>query len=152
MSQGPHQDISSPFSSVKAAPKTPRRPAFTRVALITTATLSAVLLIGSNPLLFNYLNDPYRKLESSPTAKYFESYQSLTGLKFRCDLRVEADFGWNDGVGRLMVFTPTDESKQLAVFIPPSLSNVFFNKRQNYLVELEVKEGGLIYADSCRKN
>jgi hypothetical protein len=112
----------------------------------------AVLLIGGGFLTFNYLNDPYRNLEGFPTAKYFDSYQSLAGLKFRGNLRVEADLGWKEGVGRLMVFTPADESRQLAVFIPPSLSNVFFNKGQNYIVELEIKEGGLIYADSCRKN
>jgi len=38
-----------------------------------------------------------------------------------------------------MVFSPTDEIKQFRVFISPNLSNAFFNKGQNYLVELESK-------------
>ena len=152
MSQGPHQDISSPFSSVRAVPKTPRRPAFTKAALIITVTLSAVLLIGGSLLLFNYLNDPYRKLESFPVSKYFDDFQSLAGLKFRAELRVDADLGWKESIGRLMVFSPSGENRQLVVFIPPALSDVFFNKGQNYTVKLEVKEGGLIYADSCRKD
>jgi len=103
-------------------------------------------------VLIGYLNDPFRKLEVFPVDKYLEDYQSLAGLKFRSELRVEADLGWKDGVGRLMVFTPANQSRQLVVFIPPNLSGVLFNKGQSYLCELEVKEGGLIHANSCRKN
>lgn len=117
--------------------------------------IGLILLIGAavgGVVLFGYLNDPYRKLEEFPVARYLENYQSLSGLKFRSDLRVEADLGWKDGVGRLMVFTPVGDTHQLAAFVPPSLTDVFFNKGQNYTTSLEVKEGGLIYVDSCRKD
>jgi len=36
--------------------------------------------------------------------------------------------------------------------IPPSLAQIYFTKGQTYEGELEVKEGGLIYANSIRKN
>lgn len=152
MSHDPPQDISSPFSSVRAIPKSGRNPAVTKVALTCMIVIAALLFCGGSLLLINYLNDPYRKLESFPVGKYFDDFQSLAGLKFRAELRVDADLGWKEGIGRLMVFSPSGENRQLAVFIPPALSSVFFNKGQNYTMELEVQEGGLIYADSCRKN
>lgn len=140
----------SPFSDLpKSRPISRKRfsiPLVTGIIL-----LSATVGVGTF-FLFAYLNDPYRKLEEFPIARYLESYQSLAGLKFRSDLRVEADLGWKDGAGRLMVFTPSGDTHQLAAFIPPSLTDVFFNKGQNYTAALEVKEGGLIYVDSCRKD
>jgi len=38
------------------------------------------------------------------------------------------------------------------VMIPPTLAGTYFVKGQHYLAELEVKDGGLIYANSCKKN
>jgi hypothetical protein len=38
------------------------------------------------------------------------------------------------------------------VMIPPSLAQIYFTKGQTYEGELEVTEGGLIYANSIRKN
>lgn len=102
--------------------------------------------------LFRYLNDPFRTLEPFPVSKYMDSYKSLAGSKFRANLRVENDLGWKDGVGRLMVFTIRDDPHPIVVMIPPSLAQTYFIKGQNYQGELEVKEGGLIYANSCRKD
>jgi hypothetical protein len=149
-----HSEISSPFSSAKAHPSSRKaaRASSKKTFLIGNSIVVLLALAAGGMVLFQYLNDPYRNLEEFPAGKYFDGYRSLAGLKFRSDMRVEADLGWKDGAGRLMVFTPVGESRQLAVFIPPSLAGVFFNKGQNYTMQLEVKEGGLIYADSCRKN
>lgn len=146
-------DIESPFSAARAHPvasggkKSPRP-----LLRIVLGSAALALLLAGGFFLFSYLNDPYRKLEEFPVARYFDGYQALSGLKFRAGLRVEADLGWKDGVGRLMVFTPDGDTRQLAALIPPGLSNVFFNKGQTYTAALEVKEGGLIHVDSCRKN
>jgi hypothetical protein len=150
----PHPDITSPFSSEKAQPSARggTRSSSWKAILIGGLVVALLALTAGGAFLLQYLNDPFRKLEEFPVGKYFDSYRSLAGLKFRSDMRVEADLGWKDGIGRLMVFTPTGDNRQLAVFIPPVLSGVFFNKGQNYTIQLEVKEGGLIYADSCRKN
>jgi len=41
----------------------------------------------------------------------------------------------------------------VAVMIPAGVANgTFFEKGQTYLMALEVKEGGLIYASTCKKN
>jgi len=111
-----------------------------------------LVVLGGGFFLFRYLNDPLRTLELFPVAKYLESYKSLAGSKFRANLRVENDLGWKEGAGRLMVFTVKDDPHPIVVLIPPSLAQVYFTKGQNYEGELEVKEGGIIYANSCRKD
>lgn len=103
-------------------------------------------------MIMNHLNDPLRTLEVFPVTKYLEGYQALAGSKFRAELRVENDLGWKEGVGRLMAFSIRDSSHPVAVMIPSALAQTYFTKGQNYVGELEVKEGGLIYANSLRKN
>jgi hypothetical protein len=100
-----------------------------------------------------YVNDPYRTLEIFPVSKYFDNYQSLAGSKYKGDFRVEADLGWKDGAGRLMLFSTTEDSRPVAVLIPASVANgIYFTKGPTYTAEVEVKEGGLIYANSFQKN
>ena len=99
-----------------------------------------------------YLNDPYRTLEPFPIDKYLNDYRSLSGSKFKADLKVSADLGSNTNVGRLMVFTVGSDSRPLVVLIPSKLANIYFTKGQNYQASLEVGQGGLIYADSCEKD
>jgi hypothetical protein len=151
MSTAPHESSQgfSPFSAVPGTRPQPRKR--TKLPLIVGAFLLVALLGVGAIWLVSYLNDPFRKLEPFPVDRYFADYHPLAGLTFRISAQVEADLGWKDGMGRLMAFTPSSESRQLAVFIPPSLSGVFFNKGQNYMLELRVKEGGLIYATACRK-
>jgi hypothetical protein len=100
---------------------------------------------------YKYLSDPYRTLEPFPMDKYLADYRSLTGAKFKADFKVSADLGWKADTGRLMVFTLENDSRPIVVLMPPKLGGLFFEKGQNYLVSLEVREGGLVYADSCEK-
>jgi len=115
------------------------------IGLLIVAAISGFFLV-------RFLNDPLRTLEPFPVAKYLEGYKSLAGSKFRGNLRVENDLGYKEGSGRLMVFTVDNDTRLVPVMIPPSLAQIYFTKGQNYQAELEVKEGGLVYANSCRKN
>jgi hypothetical protein len=109
------------------------------------------LLAGT--FVARYLSNPYRTLESFPVIKYFDNYSALAGSKFKAEFRVEADLGWKDGAGRLMLFSTQEDPRPMAVLIPPSVCNgIYFTKGQTYTSAIEVKEGGLIYADSCQKN
>ncbi|HUB68213.1 MAG TPA: hypothetical protein VL981_12075 [Candidatus Methylacidiphilales bacterium] len=118
---------------------------------IVSSLLALVILGICGYFAHQYLYDPYRTLEPFPVDKYMSDYRSLSGAKFKADLKVSADLGWKDGTGRLMVFTVGNDSRRIVVLIPPKLSGIYFTQGQNYQASLEVGEGGLVYADSCEK-
>jgi hypothetical protein len=112
------------------------------------------LLVLGNVAYFaaRYLGSPYRTLEPFPLDKYLADFQPLAGDKFEANLKVVADLGWKEDVGRLMVFTAPNDGRPILVMIPPKLAGTYFSKGQTYEVALEVGEGGLICADSCDKD
>ncbi len=143
--------IISPFSDAESPSF--RGKSKRNLALWVVLGVIALLIIGVGAFfLARHLNDPLRTLEAFPVAKYIEGYKALAGSKFRGKLRVENDLGWKEGSGRLMVFSLQDDPRPIVVMIPPSLAQIYFTKGQSYEGELEVKEGGLIYANSIRKN
>ena len=144
--------VISPFATTTSTvqPLTERGKAPWALWIVSSLLVLCVLGIAGYFSLM-YLNDPYRTLEPFPVGKYLDDYRSLAGSKFKSDMKVSADLGWKDNVGRLMVFTSESDGRPLVVLIPPKLSGIFFTKGQNYQVSLEVGEGGLIYADSCEK-
>lgn len=143
--------IISPFSDAEQQAAAKSRKGGTGWWIFLAISVFSMIGVGGF-FLVTYLNDPLRTLEPFPAAKYMENYRSLEGSKFRAELRVENDLGWKEKVGRIMVFTTRDDPRPIVVMIPPNLASTYFVKGQNYAGELEVKEGGLIYANSCRKN
>lgn len=143
--------ILSPFSDAES-PVLQKRRKSPFALWISLGAFLCVLLAAGGLFLTRYLNDPLRTLEPFPVGKYLESYKALAGSKFRVNVRVENDLGWKEGAGRLMVFSLRDNPNSIVVMIPPSLAQIYFTKGQTYEGELEVKEGGLIYANSIRKN
>jgi hypothetical protein len=154
--QGPqpygHGPVESPFAHVQAAVPTPRGIKSKRfIWSVIVALVLAMIAVWA--LVFIKLNNPYRTLTPFPVDKYLEDYHGLAGAHFRGELHVEADLGWKEGVGRLMLFTMMDDTRPVAVFIPADVAkSIYFTKDQVYLAELEVREGGLIRANSIVKN
>jgi len=145
--------IVSPFAHAEAAVE-PKRTTTRKIILWCGLglLLLAVGVIGG-VVVSQTLNDPYRTLQVFPVTKYLDSPRALAGSKFKAELRVEADLAWKEEAGRLMLFSTAEDSRRLAVLIPVSVAReVYFTKGQTYLAEIEVKEGGLIYANSIRKN
>ena len=150
-SRASEERIISPFSDVDGALHSVPGKSKTGLWIGLTALIFTIVLVGGG-VVIRHLNDPLRTLEVFPTAKYLEGHKSLAGSQFRGDLRVENDLGWKEGIGRLMVFSQQTDPRPIVVMIPPSLAQIYFTKGQSYEGELEVKEGGLIYANSIRKN
>jgi hypothetical protein len=147
------QKVISPFAESEAIVSR-RKGNSGKLFLIIGAGLLLVV-VGAVTAVFamRYVNDPYRTLEIFPVSKYFDNYQALAGSKFKADFRVEADLGYKDGAGRLMLFSTPEDSRPIAVLIPAAVANgIYFTKGQTYTAEVEVKEGGLIYANSFQKN
>ena len=145
--------IISPFAQTTSSVESPatRTRGSWALGMVTTAL---VLLALGNMAYFtwNYLNNPYRTLEPFPIDKYLVDFQPLAGGKFGADLKVVADLGWKEGVGRLMVFSEPNDGRPILVMLPPKLAGIYFAKGQTYQVAMEVGEGGLIYADACDKD
>ncbi len=149
---GENQRIISPFAQTTSTVQPKRSRDGTSVALWIVSSLLVLIVLGIVAFFtFKYLNDPFRTLPTFPMDKYLADYRPLAGGKFKADLKVSNDLGWKPDVGHLMVFTVQDDSHALVVLIPPTLSGIFFTKGQNYQISLEVREGGLVYADSCEK-
>jgi hypothetical protein len=146
------QRIISPFAQTTTSVQPARTGRSTSWPLWIVSSLLALVVIGIIAYFtLKYIQDPYRTLEPFPVDKYMSDYRSLTGAKFKADLKVSADLGWKADTGRLMVFTTEHDSRPIVVLIPPRLSGIFFTKGQSYQASLEVGEGGLVYADSCEK-
>ena len=151
--EGDDSPIISPFaqttSSVRAGPSRDRG---SWTLWIVSAVLGLVVLGNVGYFTFRYLNNPYRTLEPFSVDRYLADFQPLAGSKFGADLKVVADLGWKENIGRLMVFNAPNDSRPILVLMPPKLAGIYFSKGQTYQIALEVGEGGLIYADSCDKD
>jgi len=147
------EKIASPFEGSLATVEVRGRRSH-RVSLIVASCLLIVVGMAlAGYFGVRYLNDPFRTLPGFPAAKYLDDYKELAGTKYKAELRVEADLGWKDQGGRLMLFSIQDDPRPFAVLLPPAVARgIDFTKGQSYMTELEVKEGGLIYADLCRKD
>lgn len=150
-SEPARNSIASPFSDAESPSIRRTRQSHFVLWIFLGGILLIILFVGGF-FVFRYLNDPLRTLEPFPVAKYLEGYKALAGSKFRGNLRVENDLGWKEGAGRLMVFSLRDDPRPIVVLIPPSLAQIYFTKGQTYAGELEVKEGGLVYANSIQKD
>ena len=150
--EGEAQRIISPFAQTTSTVQSSSRGSGPSWALWLVSGLLILVVLGAVAYFtYGYLEDPYRTLEVFPVDKYMSDYRSLAGAKFKADLKVSADLGYEPNVGRLMVFTTSTDSRPLVVLIPPRLGGIYFTKGQNYRAALEVQEGGLVYADSCEK-
>ncbi len=143
--------VASPFSqaSVMIQPSGQKQ---SRLSLWITIGVLALALIGLGVFwATQYVNDPYRTLEEFSVDKYLSNYRAVAGARFKAQLKVEADLGWRMEKGRILVLTQGSDPRPIVVLFPPKLSQIVFTKGQLYLIELQVAEGGLIYANSCKK-
>ncbi len=149
---GESQRIISPFAQTTSTVQPSQKGGAKNLPLWIVSSLLVLVIAGVlGYFIYKYVTNPYRTLESFPADKYMTDYRSLSGAKFRADLKVSADLGWKADIGHLMVFTVQDDRRPVVVLIPPRLGGIFFIKGQSYQATLEVGEGGLIYADSCDK-
>lgn len=150
--EGASPRVISPFAQTTSTVQTTGGRGSGSWALWLVSSLLVLVILGiAGYFTYKYLGDPYRTLEPFPMDKYLADYRSMTGAKFKADLKVSADLGWKAETGRLMVFTIQNDNRPLVVLIPPKLSGLFFTKGQNYQASISVGEGGLVYADSCEK-
>ena len=150
--EGESPRVISPFAQTTSTVKTSGGGGGSSLALWIVSGLLVFVILGiTGYFTFRYLGDPYRTLEPFPMDKYLSDYRSMTGNKFKAELKVSGDLGYTPATGRIMIFTVPNDNRYLVVLIPPKLKDLYFNKGQNYQASLEVGDGGLVYADTCEK-
>lgn len=101
--------------------------------------------------IFRFTADPYRTLEAFPLSRYLDNAESVMGSRYRAEVVADADLGADLAIGRLMSFREKGGSSTMAVLIPPDVQGPIFSKGQAYVLELEIREGGLAYVHSYKK-
>lgn len=139
--------VVSPFSTGAAVPR--RRGRGVVWAGLIAVLLSAVCVGGWQG--YGYFTDPFRTLEVFPVGTYFSGYQAVTGAKFRTDVTVQHDLGWDPRAGRLMVFGVEGDARPLVVLVAADQAGTHFAKGQRYRAEVEVARDGLVIAKRCEK-
>ncbi|MCF6311707.1 MAG: hypothetical protein L3J39_04580 [Verrucomicrobiales bacterium] len=114
--------------------------------------VGTVVVLAIGYMVYSSIQDPFRTLDIFPTEKYLRNHESVVGSRFRLELTVVAELGGDFDKGRLLSFRDDASQRALAVLVSPDLGQVSFSKGQSYLAEIEVKNGGLIYAHAFRKN
>jgi hypothetical protein len=146
------QRIISPFAQTTSTVQSPKKGGSSFSALWIVSCLLIVVIVSIiGYFIYKYLDDPYRTLKPFPMDTYFSDYHSLSGEKFKADLKVANLVQYKPETGRLMAFNMENDSRSLVVLLPPKFDSLYFSKGQNYLVSLVVGEGGLVYAESCEK-
>ena len=150
--EGESEKVISPFARTTSTVQPAGGGRGTSIALWIVSSLLVLVVVGIVAFFsYKYVADPYRTLEPFPMDKYLSDFRSMSGAKFKADLKVSAEIGWKAETGKLMVFTLQGDNRPLVVLIPPKLAGIFFEKGQNYQASLEVQDGGLVYADTCEK-
>jgi hypothetical protein len=150
--EGESPRIISPFAQTTSTVRRSSGSGSGSLALWVVSGLLVVVILGIiGYFTVRYLNDPYRTLEPFGMDKYMSDYRSMTGNKYKADLKVAAVINYQADTGRLMVFTLPNDNRSLVVLIPPKLSGLYFTKGQNYQASLEVQQDGTVYADTCEK-
>lgn len=140
MDSGEHRvGVTSPFSQAAGGLSgRGQRPSKTKVWV--GSFLALTVGIGVGGLAWSNLKDPLRTLPAFPIEKYLSDFESLLGASFKADFRVDADLGWQEGTGRLLVFSAIGDHfnrNRVAVLVPAEIGATTFDKNQVYRVELE---------------
>lgn len=114
--------------------------------------LGAVALALGSFMLFKTGSDPLRTLEEFPIESYLRNPEAVLGSRFRAELILDADLGAELGKGRIFSFRSQSTGRLLPILIQDNIGQSVFDKGQRYQLELEVRAGGVIYANSCRKS
>lgn len=114
--------------------------------------LGVIALAAGGFVLFKTGADPLRTLEEFPAETYLRNHETVLGSRFRAELILDADLGGVLGKGRLFSFRSQSTGRLLPILVPDNIGEAVFDKGQRYQLELEVRTGGMIFANSCRKS
>lgn len=126
----------------QAASQMTTKKSFWRIIVVAVVLVAAAA--GGGIAYFNFFQNSFRKLPEFPAESYFGDFKALSGIHYKLQGKVDASLGWNKQQGRLMAFKLDGDGRRVAVLLPASLNEREFGKGQDYLMEVEVNDNGLI--------
>lgn len=151
LSHNPGKPVATPFADYET-PMNIRSRGRTAPALwagIGAVGILVILALGY--YIVSYTKDEFRTLSAFPASEYMEDPERVLGSRFKANMVVDAELGGTLTEGRLYSFREEASQKNLAVVVPPDQAQTLFVKGQTYTAELEVGQGGIIYARRFQK-
>lgn len=118
------------------------RKSFWRIILAACLVLAAG--VGGVYVYFNFFQDSFRKLPVFPAESYFSDFKALSGIHYKVRGKVDASLGWDRKKGRLMAFRLEDDGRRIAILLPAAMNEREFSKGQDFVMEIEVADNGLL--------
>lgn len=143
--------VEAPFAQSQSVVGDPVRSRRSRAPLVWGSVIFVLLLVVVGIWIGKVVSDPFRTLEPFPVATYYSNFGSLKGARFKGELIVEADLGYQESTGRMMVFKLPDSARPLAVLLIGDAARQYYTKGQRYVGELEVNNQGVVYSTALRK-
>ena len=120
--------------------------------IIVGVALALVVGIGLF-LTKGFTSDRYRTLESININELLDSHERLVGGEFKLLATVDNELGTENTRGKLVSFRDSESLKVVPVMINSGeLASRVLSKGQRYKLEVEVRNGGLLYAKHFEKD
>jgi len=115
---------------------------------LTAAFILVLGFVGGGYWIYTQLNDPFRTLTPLPVSAYLDNSDSLRGNTYSVQGVIANQLGWSS-VGRL--YSIEVGADVLPILIPAQLNAVNLQKGQQFSLEIEVSDKGILRAKALRK-
>lgn len=115
---------------------------------LTAAFVLVLAFAGGGYWIYSQLNDPFRTLTPFPVSAYLENSDSLRGNTYSIRGTIANQLGWSLK-GRL--YSIDIGADVLPVLIPAEFNAVNLQKGQQFSLEIEVSDKGILQAKALRK-
>lgn len=118
--------------------------------------LGVAILLGIAVFYFwGKAADPYRKLTPLEISAYYANANSLRGNTYKIRGTVKNSLAWDPARGRIISLTMLNmdnkEGNPIAILVPKSFDAMNLQRGQQYYIQVEVGERGLLIAKDFRK-
>ncbi len=113
------------------------------------------LLAASIYFFFGKATDPYRKIPPLEISAYYENANSLRGNTYKIRGTVKNSLAWDPARGRIISFillsADNKETDPVAILVPKNFNSMNLQRGQQFYIQVEVGERGLLIARDFQK-
>jgi uncharacterized protein (UPF0333 family) len=105
--------------------------------------------------VFGKAADPYRKLSALEISTYYANANSLRGNTYKIRAIVKNSLAWDPGRGRIISIIALNadnkETDPVAILVPKNFDAMNLQRGQQFYIQVEVGERGLLIARDFQK-